>query len=66
MIVSSLFLWMNETKWNVLDDDFYLIRRGWFDAWKKFVSYDYILLKIVTERRKVHDLSINKVVHENN
>jgi len=57
---------MNETKWNVLDDDFYLIRRGWFDAWKKFVSYDYILLKVVTERRKVHDLSINKVVHENN
>ena len=56
---------MNETKWNVLDDDFYIIRRGWFDAWKKFICYDYILLKILTEQRKVNELSFNKVVHEN-
>lgn len=56
---------MNETKWNVFDDDFYIIRRGWFDAWKKYICYDYILLKLVTEQRKSQELSFNKVVHEN-
>jgi hypothetical protein len=50
---------MNETRWNVFDDDFYLVNRRWFDAWKQYMAYDYILLKHVTELKKVSELSIN-------
>ena len=53
---------MNETKWLMLDDEFYCVSRRWFDTWKGFVSYDYVLRKIVTEQRKMADLSINQIM----
>jgi hypothetical protein len=47
--ISTYFVIMNETKWNVHDDDFYLVKRSWFEIWKRFIAYDYILLKHVSE-----------------
>ena len=46
----------------MFDDEFYIISRRWFDSWKAFVSYDYVLKMIVQELRKFSDLSINKVL----
>lgn len=66
LLISTLFYVMNESKWNVFDDDFYLVKRGWFEAWKKYICYDYILLKHVTEQRKIQELSLNKIVYESN
>ena len=60
--VALLFKIMNETRWNVFDDDFYLVNRRWFDAWKQYMAYDYILLKHVTELKKVSELSINQII----
>ena len=48
----------------MLDDDFYLVSRRWFEAWKGFVSYDYVLRKIVTEQRQMQDLSINQIISQ--
>ena len=56
---SGFFQAMNETKWLMFDDDFFIVTRRWFESWKSFVSYDYVLKKIVTEQRKVSELSIN-------
>ena len=53
---------MNETKWLMLDDEFYCVSRRWFENWKGFVSYDYVLRKLVTEQRKIADLSINQMI----
>ena len=53
---------MNETKWLMYDDDFFIVSRRWFENWKGFVSYDYVLKKIVTEQKKVSDLSLNQII----
>ena len=60
--MAAFFQVMNETKWLMFDDEFYCISRRWFDNWKGFVSYDYVLRKMVTEKRKMNDLSINQII----
>lgn len=47
--MAAFFQVMNETRWYMNDDEFYIVSRRWFDNWKTFVSYDYVLKKIVTE-----------------
>jgi hypothetical protein len=59
MTIAAIFAHMNETKWNLLDDDFYIVSRKWFESWKIYLSYDYIMNRLVQERRKVSDLSVN-------
>jgi len=53
---------MNDTKWNFFDDEFYIVHRRWFDSWKAYVAYDYVLMKVVTERKRVQDLSVNQIM----
>jgi len=62
LTVAAFFQVMNETRWYMFDDEFYIISRRWFENWKGFVSYDYVLKKIVTEQRKLSDLSINQMI----
>ncbi len=57
--VAQYFKIMNETRWNVFDDDFFLVNRRWFESWKGYMAYDYILLKHVTEQKRVCELSVN-------
>lgn len=47
MTIAQIFQHMNETKWNIFDDDFFIVNRRWFDNWKLYVSYDYIMQKLV-------------------
>lgn len=62
MTIAAIFAHMNETKWNLLDDDFYIVSRKWFESWKVYLSYDYIMIRLVQERRKVSDLSVNQIM----
>jgi len=59
MTIAHIFANMNDTKWNTFDDEFYIINRKWFDVWKQFISYDYVVQKLVHERRKISELSVN-------
>lgn len=43
MKIAELFYLLNDTNWNKFDEKFYLINRRWFDRWKDFISYDYIV-----------------------
>jgi hypothetical protein len=61
LTVAELFYVMNDTKWNVLDDCFFLIGRRWFEHWKSFIAYDYIVQKLITEKSEASDLSKNKI-----
>ncbi|CDW84830.1 ubiquitin carboxyl-terminal hydrolase [Stylonychia lemnae] len=54
---------LNETKWNAFDDEFYVINRRWFDKWKNFVSYDYIVNHVMNLNKPMKDLSINKILN---
>lgn len=47
VFVAEYFRLMNNTKWNLSDDDFYIINRRWFDHWKNYINYDYIVLKLL-------------------
>ena len=60
--MADLFKTLNESKWNVFDSEFFLLNRRWFDQWKDYIQYDYILHKIVTELRPIHHLSVNKIM----
>ena len=39
---------MNETKWNAYDDEFFVINKKWFEKWKYYVQYDYIVSHVMT------------------
>ena len=43
LLVSFMMRILNESRWNVHDDDFYLIKRTWFEIWKRYIAYDYII-----------------------
>jgi len=45
-----------------MDDKFYLINRRWFDRWKDFISYDYIVKQLVELGKKEAELSLNRVL----
>ena len=47
LTVAALFRVMNDTRWNMFDDQFYIVGRRWFDNWKTFVAYDYIVAKLI-------------------
>ncbi len=53
---------MNETKWNFNDDEFFIINKKWFEKWKYFVQYDYIVSHVMTQKKPMKDLSINKLM----
>lgn len=61
LTVAELFFVMNDTKWNVFDDSFYLVGRRWFEHWKSFVAYDYIIAKLIAEKSSINELSKNKI-----
>ena len=56
---------LNETNWNKFDDKFYLVNRRWFDRWKDYVSYDYIVKCLVEQGLTEADLSLNRVLQNN-
>ena len=60
--VAEYFQLQNDTQWNFYDDEFYIMNRRWFEKWKQFVSYDYIVNHVMTLKRSVKDLSINKII----
>jgi hypothetical protein len=45
---------MNETNWNKLDDEFFVIPRRWFDRWKDYVAYDYIVKTLVSKDQEIN------------
>jgi hypothetical protein len=45
--VAELFHLMNQTNWNKFDDRYYIVNKRWFDRWKDFVAYDYIVKTLV-------------------
>ena len=57
--IAEYFYILNQTNWCKFDDKFYLISRRWFDRWKGYVCYDYIIKTLVEERRREQDLSYN-------
>jgi hypothetical protein len=53
-IVAEYFFLMNETNWNKFDDEFYVISRKWFDRWKDYVAYDYIVKTLVSKDQEIN------------
>jgi hypothetical protein len=39
-----------------------LVSRRWFEKWKDYVCYDYVVKNIVEDGRKEEDLSKNKLI----
>jgi len=60
--IAEYFFILNQTNWCKFDDKFYLISRRWFDKWKQFVSYDYIIKTLVEEGKRESDLSYNRLL----
>ena len=65
MRVAELFYLLNDTNWNKFDEKFYLINRRWFDRWKDFIAYDYIVKQLVEFGNKENDLSMNRLLQSN-
>ena len=63
--VAELFYLLNETNWNKFDDKFFLVNRKWFDRWKDFISYDYIVKLLVELRRPESEISVSRVLSNN-
>ena len=53
---------MNETKWNVFDDQFFIVGRRWFEQWKSFVAYDYVVSMLINQKLGNNELSKNKIL----
>lgn len=53
---------MNETKWNVFDDQFFIVGRRWFEQWKSFVAYDYVVSMLMSQKLGNNELSKNKIL----
>jgi hypothetical protein len=62
--IAEYFNVLNQTNWCKFDDKFYLISRRWFDKWKQFVSYDYIVRALVEEGKRESDLSYNRLLNQ--
>ena len=56
---------MNETNWNKFDDKFFMASRKWFDRWKDFISYDYIVKLVVELGRPEAEVSSSRVLSNN-
>ena len=65
MRIAELFYLLNDTNWNKFDDKFFLINRRWFDRWKDYISYDYIVKQLVEFGKQENDLSINRLLQSN-
>jgi len=65
VVWSEYFYLLNETNWNKFDDRFYLINRRWFDRWKDYIAFDYIVKQIIEQGKSESDLSINRVLQNN-
>ena len=63
--MAEYFYLLNETNWNKFDDSFYIINRRWFDRWKDYISYDYIVRFRIEQGKKEAELSINKILSNN-
>ena len=63
--IAEYFYLLNETNWNKFDDTFYVINRRWFDRWKDYISYDYIVRFLIEQGKKESELSMNKILSNN-
>ena len=63
--VAELFFLLNDTNWNKFDDKFFLVNRKWFDRWKDFICYDYIVKQLVALGRPISDLPANFLLSSN-
>lgn len=63
MKVAEFFFLMNDTTWNLSDDELFVVNRRWFDKWKAYVQYDYIVRHVMDEKRSIKDLSMNKLIN---
>ncbi len=63
--VAEYFFLMNETNWNKFDDSFYVINRWWFDRWKDYTAYDYIVRFLVENTKKGGELNMTRVMANN-
>jgi len=53
--VAEFFRVMNNTAWNLRDDEYNVINRRWFDHWKGHIQYDYIVLKLLEKKNQTND-----------
>ena len=49
--VAEYFRIMNNSQWNLSDDDFYIVNRRWFDHFKQYISYDYIVFTLLEKKK---------------
>ena len=56
--MAEYFYLLNETNWNKFDDVFYIVNRRWFDRWKDFVAYDYIVRFLIEQGKRETELSV--------
>lgn len=63
--IAEFFYILNQTNWCKFDDKFYLISRRWFERWKQYVNYDYVVKSLVEEGLRESDLSYNKMLSNN-
>jgi hypothetical protein len=53
---------LNETTWNKHDDLFYVLNRRWFDKWKDYMQYDYIVRFLIEQGRSIQDISLQRIM----
>ena len=71
IFIAEFFRLMNNTQWNAFDDTFYVLNKRWFDQWKNYVSYEYIVVTLLEKRgikkqtvyQRIGELSINIMVN---
>ena len=68
--VAEFFRVMNNSLWNVQDDEFFIVNRRWFDGWKQYISYDYIVVTLLEKKKddkplfeRVTELSVNQLMN---
>ncbi len=55
--IAELFFLLNETNWNKFDDTFFILNRRWFDRWKDYTAYDYIVRFLLEQKKHVNELN---------
>ena len=61
---------MNNSFWNLKDDEYYVVNRRWFDHWKSYIAYDYIVHTLLEKKKvdckhyllRVGELSVNQLM----
>ncbi|CDW77742.1 spore germination protein ia [Stylonychia lemnae] len=64
--IAEFFYLLNETNWCKFEDTFYIMNRRWFDRWKDYISYDYIMRFLIEQEISNLLLLLDKKDHLQN